>query len=73
VNLMLFAVPMVMLYFVGVFASYLLVLSRENRRFPWLTFLIALGIPLLLMAAGVYIAVARFGYKLVTYWPFLVR
>ena len=32
---------MVLLYFVGVFASYLLVLSRENRRFPWRTFLIA--------------------------------
>jgi sec-independent protein translocase protein TatC len=73
VNLMLFAVPMVMLYFVGVFASYLLVLGRENRRFPWFTFLIAAGIPLLLMAAGVYVAIARFGYKLVNYWPFLVR
>ena len=35
VNLMLFSVPMVLLYFVGVFASYLLVLSRENKRFPW--------------------------------------
>jgi sec-independent protein translocase protein TatC len=73
VNLMLFAVPMVLLYFVGVFASYLLVLSRENRRFPWFTFLIVMAIPILLMAGGVYIAIARFGYKLVTYWPFLVR
>jgi len=73
VNLMLFAVPMVMLYFIGVFASYLLVLSRENRRFPWFTFSIAMGVPLLLMAGGVYIAITRFGYKLVTYWPFLVR
>ena len=30
-NLMLFAVPMVVLFFVGVFAGYLLVLKREGR------------------------------------------
>jgi sec-independent protein translocase protein TatC len=73
VNLMLFSVPMVLLYFVGVFASYLLVLSRENKRFPWRTFFIAVGIPILLAAAGVYLAVTRFGYKFVTSWPFLIR
>jgi sec-independent protein translocase protein TatC len=73
VNLMLFSVPMVLLYFVGIFASYLLVLSRENRRFPWAIFLLAVVIPLALAAAGVYLAVARFGYKLLPHWPFLVR
>jgi sec-independent protein translocase protein TatC len=73
VNLMLFSVPMVLLYFIGVFASYLLVLSRENRRFPWRMFLIAVGIPLLLAGSGLYLAITRYGYKVVTYWPFLVR
>src|SRR6185437_14924242 len=34
-NLMMFALPMTLLYFVGVFASYLLVLKREGRRYPW--------------------------------------
>ena len=34
-NLMLFAVPMCLLYFVGVFASYLLVMKREGKVFPW--------------------------------------
>ena len=38
-NLTMFAVPMILLYFLGVFASYLLVMRRENRRFPWRTFL----------------------------------
>ena len=33
-NLMLFAVPMTLLYFVGVFAGYLLVLRREGRALP---------------------------------------
>lgn len=73
VNLMLFSVPMVLLYFVGVFAAYLLVLSRENKRFPWRTFLIAVAIPVLLIAAGLYLAVTKYGYKLVLYWPFLTR
>src|SRR5271156_1577868 len=36
-NLMLFAIPMCALYFVGIFASYLLVLKREGRRFAWKT------------------------------------
>jgi sec-independent protein translocase protein TatC len=73
VNLMLFSVPMVVLYFVGVFASYLLVLSRENQRFPWRTFLIAVLIPILLIAAGLYLAITKYGFKLVLYWPFLTR
>src|SRR6185503_20208467 len=34
-NLMLFATPMCLLFYIGIFASYLLVLHRENRRFPW--------------------------------------
>jgi sec-independent protein translocase protein TatC len=73
VNLMLFSVPMVILYFVGIFASYLLVLSRDNQRFPWRTFLIAVLIPVILIGAGVYLAVTKYGYKLVLYWPFLTR
>jgi len=72
-NLMIFTVPMVLLYFVGLFASYLLVLQRENRRFPWRTTLFALGIPILLIGAALYIAVAKYSYKLVLSWPFLVR
>src|SRR3954454_14824608 len=35
INLMIFAIPMVMLFFVGVFASYLLVLKREGKGIPW--------------------------------------
>ena len=33
-NLMLFAVPMCMLFFLGIFLSYLLVLKREKRTLP---------------------------------------
>ena len=72
-NLVIFSVPMVLLYFVGIFASYLLVLSRENRRFPWKTFALVVIIPLILVAAGVCVASMKYGYQIVPTWPFFVR
>lgn len=72
-NMMLFAVPMCGLYFVGVFAGYLLVLKRENKRFPWRAVWITLGAIALMAAVVIYILVTRYGYKLVLSWPFLVR
>jgi sec-independent protein translocase protein TatC len=72
-NLMIFSVPMVFLYFVGVFASYLLELRRNDESFPWASVLVIL-VSLLAVVAGVfYVAVTRYGYKLVPAWPFLVR
>ncbi|MBC7928005.1 MAG: twin-arginine translocase subunit TatC [Bryobacteraceae bacterium] len=73
-NLMLFSLPMVLLYFVGIFASYLLVRSREGLRFPWIrvlgaTVLVVLG----LGAAGVWYAVTKMGYHTLSSWPFLTR
>ena len=72
-NLTLFAVPMVLLYFLGVFASYLLVMRRENRRFPWGAFLSWMGVMVVLIAAGVLLLVVQFGYRLNFGWPPLVR
>ena len=69
-NLTLFAVPMVVLYFLGVFASYLLVLRRENRRFPWLAFGKWLGVVFLFVAAGLALAINRYGYHFTMQWPF---
>jgi sec-independent protein translocase protein TatC len=63
-NLTLFAVPMILLYFLGVFLSYLLVLRREGRKFPWKIFLIWLAA--VLAVAG--IATAYSGY-----WRFLTK
>ena len=73
VNLVIFAVPMVLLYFVGVFASYLLVLHREDRRFPWGVVFTIIGVLVVAIVAGVYFAVTRYGYSLVPHWPFLLR
>ncbi|MEO8027353.1 MAG: twin-arginine translocase subunit TatC [Bryobacteraceae bacterium] len=72
-NLALFALPMIVLYFIGVFAGYLLVLKRENRRFPWGIVLFIFILFLALLVAASWIAVVKYGYRLVPVWPFLVR
>ena len=75
-NLMLFAIPMCLLYFVGVFLGYLLVLKREGKRFPWgVTLLIVLGV-VLVMAAVVGVAVGHYHYHglhFVNHWPFMTK
>jgi sec-independent protein translocase protein TatC len=72
-NLMLFATPMCVLFYVGIFASYLLVLHRENRRFPWGKVITIVMLVLLLLVGLLYLATTRFGFKLVPHWPFLTR
>ena len=72
-NMMIFAVPMVMLYFVGVFASYLLVLRREKRAFPRKTVLLFLA-GLLVVAAGVVaLFIFRYHYHFAPSWPYFVH
>jgi sec-independent protein translocase protein TatC len=72
-NLMLFATPMCLLFYIGIFAGYLLVLHRENRRFPWKKTMTIVTPVLLLIALVLYLAITRFGIKLVPHWPFLSR
>ena len=72
-NMMLFATPMCLLFFVGIFASYLLVLNREGRRFPWSRVLIPVLLVLILVSGGLILAITKFGLHLVPRWPFLMR
>ncbi len=72
-NLMLFAVPMCLLYFVGVFAGYLLVMKREGHKFPWKKVLLWTALGLLLMAGFVYFEIAHYHYHLIRHWPFLKK
>jgi len=72
-NMMLFAVPMVLLYFVGVFASYLLVLRREGKSFPWHYVVLGLvGLAALIAGFGA-VMVYHFHYHLLQHWPYLVK
>jgi sec-independent protein translocase protein TatC len=72
-NLTLFATPMILLFYVGIFASYLLVLKREKRKFPWMTFLRWFGIILVLICSITWLCAWYFGYKFTAHWPFIVR
>lgn len=72
-NLMLFAIPMNLLYFMGVFASYMLVLKREGRRLPWKKVWLGVAIALVAGAGVIAILILRYHYRFVPHWPFLVR
>jgi sec-independent protein translocase protein TatC len=72
-NLMLFAVPMCLLFFVGIFASYLLVMHREGRRFPWRKIFGWGAVIVVAVGSVLYLLLARFGYHLVRHWPFLSK
>ena len=71
-NLMLFAVPMCALYFVGIFFSYLLVLKREGQRFPWKAVL-KVVIPIVVVLAAIIAAFVYFHLHFIRHWPFVAR
>ncbi len=72
-NLMMFAIPMSMLFFIGVFAGWILTLHRENRRFPWGSVFKWMAIIVAVLAGIVAIAIWKFGVHYVPHWPFLSR
>lgn len=72
-NLMLFSVPMVVLYFVGVFAAFLLEIRRGHRGFPWLSLAVILFSIVGVAGGIVWALVSRYGYKLVPHWPYLLK
>ena len=72
-NMMLFCIPMLVLYFLGVFAGYLLVLRREGQKFPWMPVLLV-TFAILAIAAGVtYWAQVHYQLHWIKHWPFLVK
>jgi sec-independent protein translocase protein TatC len=73
VNMLLFALPMCLLFYVGVFAGYLLVLKREGHRFPWVEVLTITGIVLVALSAILYVAAIHYKLHPVPHWPFLMR
>jgi len=72
-NLVLFALPMCALFFVGIGASYLLILRREQRRFPWGKVLLWTAGALLSIAAVMTWLHLRFGYHFAGRFPWFVR
>jgi sec-independent protein translocase protein TatC len=72
-NMTLFAVPMILLYFMGVFAGHLLVMRREKRRFPWKNFLWWVVAMIVVAILCVVVAITVYHYHFVLRWPFLVK
>lgn len=72
-NMMLFAVPMVALYFVGLFASYLLVLHREGKKFPWWKTIAAIAVLIVVAGGAVVLLIYRYHYRVLPHWPYLSR
>ncbi|HEX4772396.1 MAG TPA: twin-arginine translocase subunit TatC [Bryobacteraceae bacterium] len=72
-NMMLFAVPMVALFFVGVGASYLLIMKREGRRFPWWKIIAAAVATLLIAAGAIALLIYRYHYHFAPKWPYIVH
>ena len=73
VNLMLFSVPMVLLYFVGIFAGYLLNIHRDDERFPWGIVILILAALLVIVTVAGYFAMTRYGYHIQDSWPYLTQ
>src|SRR3984957_13401421 len=71
-NLMLFAVPMCLLYFVGVFAGLALVMRREGRSLPWRKVLLSILV-ILLIGAAVAFAMLHYHVRLMPKWPYVSR
>jgi sec-independent protein translocase protein TatC len=72
-NMMLFALPMCLLFYVGIFAGYLLVLRREGRHFPWRRVSTIGLVVLFVLGVFLYIGITRHAIHLVPRWPFLLR
>jgi sec-independent protein translocase protein TatC len=68
----LFAVPMCLLYFVGVFAGLALVMRREGRSVPWRKVLL-IGIGVLLVVAAIVFVMLHYHVRLVPRWPYFTR
>jgi sec-independent protein translocase protein TatC len=71
-NLMLFAVPMCLLYFVGVFAGLALVMRREGRTLPWRR-IIWIVVIVVLIVAAIAAAMLQFHIHFIRHWPYLSK
>jgi len=73
VNMTIVAAPMILLYFVGVFASYLLVLRREKQAFPWAKVALPALLTIAVIAGLVCLLVFHYHLHWVMKWPFFVK
>ena len=72
-NMILFAAPMILLFYVGIGASYLLILKREKGKIPWLWIILVSLLILAALTAGVlYFMHSQLGYQFIDQFPWIV-
>lgn len=70
-TMLTFAMPMVLLYYVGIAASYLIIMKREGKSFPWKGFiLLMLGIAAVI-AAGIAMMHYQFSWEFTPNFPWM--
>ena len=72
-NMILFAAPMILLFYVGIGASFLLVMKRKRGKIPWVRItLVALLILTAVAAAALYFMHSQLGYEFTNQFPWIV-
>ena len=72
-NMTIFAVPMILLFYVGIFASHLLVLKREGKAFPWKLVLLVFFGALVILGGVLALFVYRYHYHFIQHWPYFTK
>jgi sec-independent protein translocase protein TatC len=72
-NMIVFAGPMILLFYVGIFASYILVLTREGRRMPAKVWALLLLVLLAIGAGVVYYLHVVMGFPFTDQFPWMAR
>ena len=72
-NMILFAAPMILLFYVGIGASCLLVLKREKGKIPWVQIIAVSLLILAAVTAGVlYFMHSQLGYEFIDQFPWII-
>ena len=72
-NMLLFAGPMVLLFYVGIGASYVLVFRREGRSIPWGRIILVILLTAAVIAGVLYYMHAQLGFDFTREAPFFMR
>ena len=70
-TMLVFAMPMVLLYYVGIAVSYLIIMKREGKSFPWKGFLLLMLGILAVVAMGVAVLHFQFGWEFTPHFPWM--
>ena len=71
-NMITFATPMILLFYVGIGVSYVFLLRREGKSLPWGKIMLAILFVLAIIAGILYYLHAELGYQFVREFPWFV-